>query len=448
MVAAGHATVTTFTTPASASYIRFQTFASDASAAAHDLDMFVVPGRRRRPERRSPSSRRAAGRTQNEVVTRRAPAAWPPARSSRCTSTAARSTPAARTLTLFAWASDRACEQPVHGSPGRSGRHDRPGRSGHVRAGPASRRATATWVVSSTSTRPRPTTGDGGDARSPSARASTSTIRTTRRAGERRPFVVSEEYRERVPNRVLVYAEAVDVAAEGAVWYARRIAGGPFTALHVPGKSTDTGIHARWFDLTGGEPRLDVLPPGTDATKAVLEEIARAAPGDGEIVTVVLPEQFRKRSLMAAAQRAQFRLKLRLLVEPDVVVADVPAVTSERRPEGQRARPPRGACGRRPARRRDEAGGRLRPRASASTTCVRCTSASAPGTSPSSASRSTTSPRTAARRRDARLRPPADRRPDGRPSTSCCRSGSTRPCTACAAAARSRSSGACSSSRT
>jgi hypothetical protein len=137
-----------------------------------------------------------------------------------------------------------------------------------------------------------------------------------------------------VENRVLVYAEAVDVAAEGAVWYARRISGGPFAALHVPGKSTDTGIHARWFDLTGGEPRLDVLPPGTDATKAVLEAIGRLR-ADGAIVTIILPEQFSKRSLMAAAQRAQFRLKLRLLTEPDVVVADVPTVTSERRPAGR-----------------------------------------------------------------------------------------------------------------
>ena len=55
---------------------------------------------------------------------------------------------------------------------------------------------------------------------------------------------------------------------------------------------------------------------------------------DDVVVTVVLPEQFSKRSLLAAAQRAQFRLKLRLLTEPRVVVADVPAVTSERRPEG------------------------------------------------------------------------------------------------------------------
>jgi len=139
-----------------------------------------------------------------------------------------------------------------------------------------------------------------------------------------------------VENRVLVFAEALDVAAEGAVWYARRIGGGTFEAVHVPGKSSDTGIHARWFDLTGGEPRLHVMPPGSDPTEVVLNEIERLRDGrEDVVVTVVLPEQFRKRSLLAAAQRAQFRLKLRLLTEPGVVVADVPAVTSERRPEGR-----------------------------------------------------------------------------------------------------------------
>lgn len=40
-VAAGNATVNTFTTPAGSSYIRFQTFQSDASAAVHDLDLYV-----------------------------------------------------------------------------------------------------------------------------------------------------------------------------------------------------------------------------------------------------------------------------------------------------------------------------------------------------------------------------------------------------------------------
>ncbi len=136
-------------------------------------------------------------------------------------------------------------------------------------------------------------------------------------------------------NRVLVYTEALDVAAEGAVWYARKVGDGRFDALHVAGKNTDSGIYARWFDFTGGDSRLDVRPAGTDAQQAVLAEIARLREtAEDVIVTVVLPEQFRKRSLLAAAQRAQFRLKLRLLVEPGVVVADVPAVTSERRPEG------------------------------------------------------------------------------------------------------------------
>lgn len=135
-------------------------------------------------------------------------------------------------------------------------------------------------------------------------------------------------------NRVLMFAEALDVATEGAVWYARRIGQGAFAAVHVPGKATDSGIHARWFDYTGGDPRLDVHPAGSDPTQVVLEAVERLRESADDVVTVVLPEQFRKRSLLAAAQRAQFRLKLRLLTEPGVVVADVPAVTSERRPEG------------------------------------------------------------------------------------------------------------------
>ncbi len=135
--------------------------------------------------------------------------------------------------------------------------------------------------------------------------------------------------------RVLVYAEAVDVATEGAVWYARRIGGGTFTAIHVPGKKTDSGIKARWFDLTEGDPRLTVSAVGSDPTKVVLDTIAAMRDDSDEPITVVLAEQFRKPSLRMAAQSAQFRLKLRLLVEPGIVVADVPAVGSSRRPEGR-----------------------------------------------------------------------------------------------------------------
>jgi hypothetical protein len=68
MVAAGKANVSSFVTPANANYVRFQTFAADASASAHDLDMFVYRARRLRPRRRTRCSRRAVGRTWNEFV--------------------------------------------------------------------------------------------------------------------------------------------------------------------------------------------------------------------------------------------------------------------------------------------------------------------------------------------------------------------------------------------
>ena len=67
MVAAGKANVSTFVTPARANYVRFQTFAADASASAHDLDMFVLPGGAWLGT--YALSRRAAGRTRTRSST-------------------------------------------------------------------------------------------------------------------------------------------------------------------------------------------------------------------------------------------------------------------------------------------------------------------------------------------------------------------------------------------
>lgn len=50
---------------------------------------------------------------------------------------------------------------------------------------------------------------------------------------------------------------------------------------------------------------------------------------------MVIPEQFRRRSLLAAVSRTTFRLKLRLLSEPGVVVTDVPAISGKQSPEGR-----------------------------------------------------------------------------------------------------------------
>jgi amino acid transporter len=134
-------------------------------------------------------------------------------------------------------------------------------------------------------------------------------------------------------NDVLVWVDSVDVATEGALWYARQIArDGHLRAVHVPRKHTDTGLRARWFNLSGGEPPLE-LPEGGNCTDCMLEEIWQMPRGDHGFVTVVVPEQFRRRSFISAAGRVSFRLKLRLLSEPGVVVADVPAVSRVRTPE-------------------------------------------------------------------------------------------------------------------
>jgi hypothetical protein len=135
-------------------------------------------------------------------------------------------------------------------------------------------------------------------------------------------------------NKVLLWVESIDVATEGALWYARRICSGGFRALHAPGRHTDSGIRARWYDFAGGEPRLEVLGTEEGRSHAVLEEIWRLPRGESDFVTLVVPEQFRNRSLVSAAGRASFRLKLRLLSEPGIVVTDVPAVTTRKGPEG------------------------------------------------------------------------------------------------------------------
>jgi amino acid transporter len=136
-------------------------------------------------------------------------------------------------------------------------------------------------------------------------------------------------------NEVLLSVDGIDVATEGALWYVRQIApGNRIRALHVPSRHTDAGIRPRWFDFAAEDPRLEVLPTDEGRMQALLEEVWRLPRGESDFVTVVVPEQFRRASLLSAAGRTSFRLKLRLLSEPGVVVTDVPAVTDLRHPEG------------------------------------------------------------------------------------------------------------------
>jgi amino acid transporter len=135
-------------------------------------------------------------------------------------------------------------------------------------------------------------------------------------------------------NEVLLVVDSIDVATEGALWYSRQIHQRRLRALLVPGRHTDPGIRPRWWDFAEAEPRLEVLSTAEGRMQAVLEEVWRLPRGECDFVTVVVPEQFKRQSLLSAAGRTSFRLKLRLLSESGVVVTDVPAVSPRRRPEG------------------------------------------------------------------------------------------------------------------
>ncbi len=157
-----------------------------------------------------------------------------------------------------------------------------------------------------------------------------------RRFGRRLSVGVSAVQLARKPsNEVLLWVESIDVATESALWYARRISGDrPIRALLAPGRHTDPGIRPRWWDFAQEEPKLEVLETDEGRMQALLEEVWRLPRGESDFVTVVIPEQFKRQSFFSAAGRTSFRLKLKLLSEPGVVVTDVPVVSSQRGPEG------------------------------------------------------------------------------------------------------------------
>jgi amino acid transporter len=136
--------------------------------------------------------------------------------------------------------------------------------------------------------------------------------------------------RREIENTVVLYVERLDAATKEALWYAQTISQGSVLAVHVPFPGSDPGIGPRFFEWTDGSPRLEVLSQEEEPLEAMLEYVWRFPHGDGSFVTVVIPELFRAPSLFAAVtRRTTFRLKLRLLREPDIAVADVPRLAGD-----------------------------------------------------------------------------------------------------------------------
>jgi len=138
-------------------------------------------------------------------------------------------------------------------------------------------------------------------------------------------------------NTTLLLVESLDDATAEAAWFAREISTNGFRALHVPTRSTDPGIRPRWFRLDADLPQLEVLDATDGAADSMLEQVWRLPRGESDFVTVVIPEQFQSRSLLDQARRPlELALKLRLLAEPGVVVADVPVLPGVDRPQPER----------------------------------------------------------------------------------------------------------------
>ncbi len=105
----------------------------------------------------------------------------------------------------------------------------------------------------------------------------------------------------------------------------------------MPQAGTDPGIRPRWFRHAHGAPALEPLDTRGGAVDAVLEQVWRLPRGESDFVTVVLPELFRSDSLREQwHHRLELLLKLRLLSEPGVVLADVPVIAGRNGHEPER----------------------------------------------------------------------------------------------------------------
>jgi len=128
-------------------------------------------------------------------------------------------------------------------------------------------------------------------------------------------------------NTTIVLVEALNEATDAAVWLAEKIAPQGFRALHVPIRGSDPGIRPRWYRLREGKPQLEVSGDSGGLTAAVLDEVWRLPRSESDFVTLIVPELFERASLSQQIHHSrELALKLRLLSEPGLVVADVPVL--------------------------------------------------------------------------------------------------------------------------
>ena len=129
-------------------------------------------------------------------------------------------------------------------------------------------------------------------------------------------------------NRVVLVLTDIDAAAAEALGYVRSFRPESLDPVYV-GRQSPEEAEARWRGLAPGASPL-LFVGGDDPVRGVIDHVRRVPREPEDFVTVVIPELFRSRSLLRAIIRPiTFRLKLRLLSEPGVVIADVPVLQED-----------------------------------------------------------------------------------------------------------------------
>jgi amino acid transporter len=135
-------------------------------------------------------------------------------------------------------------------------------------------------------------------------------------------------------NRVVLYVDALDPATKLAAWYSKQIAGPDYHPVWVEDGRRRPDPRGRWWDFTGGGTRIEPLKAIERPADAVLDYVWALPRGESNFLTIVIPEDFERPSLLAAVarRRTTLSLKLRLLSEPGIVVTNVTVVSGEEAP--------------------------------------------------------------------------------------------------------------------
>ena len=139
-------------------------------------------------------------------------------------------------------------------------------------------------------------------------------------------------------NHLVLVLTEFDAATAEALGYVRSLRPERLDPVYVGGLS-ESEARTRWEQLAPGQPPLIALRAGHPVA-GVIQHVRRIPRQPEDFITVVIPELFRSPSLLQAVFKpVTFRLKLRLLAEPQVVITDVPVLSERGRLVGVDGRP-------------------------------------------------------------------------------------------------------------